>query len=163
MKRAFACVAFAGVLMLVPGILGAKGSPCSLEGTWYGFNTAGGDYVMTIVRTGAKSYSAWIVAGPGSPAHGEFVRQPGGGFKNTWMGYADGPVFGYPADKKVMYYMHGEASMEGCDLWTATLDWDIYLFNPGIREDPFVDGEYQTLIPGIELTYKRMPMEYPAP
>jgi hypothetical protein len=162
MKRVFVCVAFAGVLMLVPGIVGANGSPCSLEGTWYGYNTAGGDYIITIARTGAKSYSAWLVSGSG-PAHGELVRQPTGGFQTTWMGYADGPAFGYPPGTKVMYYMYGEASMDGCDLWTAMTDWDIYLFNEGVQEDPFVDGVYQFSLPGIELTYKRMPMEFPAP
>jgi len=53
--------------------------------------------------------------------------------------------------------------MDGCDRWTATTDWDIYLFNEGLQEDPFVDGVYQFSLPGIELTYKRMPMEFPAP
>ena len=162
MKRVFACVAFAGFLMLVPGFLGANGSPCSLEGTWYGFNSVGGDYVMTIARTGAKSYSAWLVSGSG-PAHGEFVRQPGGGYNTTWMGYADGPVFGYPEGTIVMYYMYGAGDMEGCDLWQATTDWDIYVFDAGEQEDPFIDGEYEFSFPGVELTYKRMPMEFPSP
>ena len=162
MRRLVSCVTFAAVLILVASTVGAKSSPCSLEGTWYGFNTAGGDYVMTIARTGAKSYSAWLVSGSG-PAHGEFVRLPGGTFETTWMGYADGPLFGFPPGTKVMYYMYGDAAMDGCDLWTATTDWDIYLFNEGVSEDPFVDGVYQFSLPGIGLTYKRMPMEFAAP
>lgn len=162
MKRVFACAAFAGALMLTPGILGANGSPCSLEGTWYGFNSAGNDVVMTIARTGAKSYSAFVVIPAGS-AHGEFVRQPGGDFETTWMGYSEGPNFGYPPGTMVMYYMYGDAAMDGCDRWTATTDWDVYLFNEGLQEDPFEDGVYQFTLPGIELIYKRMPMVFPAP
>ena len=162
MSRLFSCVKFAAVLMLIPSTLGANGSPCSLEGTWYGFNSLGGDYVMTIARTGAKSYSAWLVS-PSGPAHGEFVRQPGGEFKTTWMGYSEGPNFGYPPGTMVMYYMYGDAAMDGCDLWTATTDWDVYLFNQEVQEDPFVDALYQFSLPDVELTYKRMPMEFPTP
>jgi hypothetical protein len=162
MKKLFFALVVLGVAMTLPTALEANGSPCSLEGTWYGSNTLGGDYVMTIARTGARSYSALLVSGSG-PAHGEFVRKGHPFFKTTWMGYADGFDFGFPEGTKVMYYMHGEGHMVGCDTWTATTDWDVYLFNPGVEEDPFQDGVYQYTIPGVVLTYRQMPMTFPAP
>ncbi len=62
-----------------------------------------------------------------------------------------------------MFYMYGEASLQGCDLWSATTDWDIYSFDEGVRADPFVDGAYEFTLPGVGLTCKRMPMEFPVP
>jgi len=162
MKKLFFALVILGVAMILPTALEANGSPCSLEGTWYGTNTLGADYIMTIARTGARSYSAVLVSESG-PAHGEFVRKGHRFFKTTWMGYGNGPDFGYPEGTKVMYYMHGEGRMDGCDAWTATTDWDIYLFNAGVEEDPFNDGVYEFTIPGVVLTYKRMPMMFQAP
>jgi hypothetical protein len=165
MKRGFLVLTFVAAALLLPGALSANGDPCSLEGTWYGSNTYGGDYVMTIARTGAGSYSAVLVAG-GDGAHGEFLRQPGHGgraYDTTWLGYGDGPDYGYPEGFKLMFYMHGEASQSGCDLWRATTDWDIYLFNAGVQEDPFAEAEYLFTLPGIELTYRRLPLGFQPP
>jgi len=62
-----------------------------------------------------------------------------------------------------MIYMHGQASVDGCDMWTATTDWDVYLFNGGVQEDPFVDAEFLFTLPGIELTYRRLPQGFQPP
>jgi hypothetical protein len=155
MKRIYFGLVLVGLLLAVPGTADAKNNSCKLDGLWYGFNTAGEDFVMTITNTGGRKYTA-LVINPTANAQGEFIFKRRGKYETTWLAYADGLPYGFPG-KMLAVYMTGEMEMTGCDSWVAITDWYVYAFNPGVGEDPFVDGDLVNTWPDMELYYKRLP------
>ena len=164
MKMVCLSLAVLGVLLVVPGMLQAEDvERCKIEGTWYGFNTAGEVFVQTIHRTGAKTYTA-VAQGPMAAIpvfafttgafngfHGDLVRTGFNEYDATWLiidridatydfdadPYFGGAGCGAGWDLMALV-VFGPVTMPTCDDWTTTYDLDFIVYSFGT--DPFVAG-----------------------
>lgn len=150
MRRLCLVLMIGCLLAAVPDVAGAKRNDCKLDGVWYGFNTYGHDFVMTITKSEGGHYTA-VVINPETDGQGEFVFKRRGEYETSWMTYFDNGDGTWTA-----VYMRGDVEMTGCDSWKALMDWELYVFTPGIGQDPF-DGFQLPTLEGIELHYRRLP------
>jgi hypothetical protein len=154
--------------MLIPGTLWAKGSPCTIEGTWYGTNEAGATYVITITRTGAQIYSAVgqspadSTSTPGVLAdffgtQGDLSRTGPGVFDSTWMDIwqIDPSIYGFEIATIVTY---GQIELTSCNTWETTFTSDFLLHDFG--QDAFEEGLLFFSSDPYGASYKRLP-KYP--
>ena len=165
MKRVVVGLVILAVLCItVPATLEAKGAPtCKIEGTWYGFNTFGETYIITINRTGGRTYTA-IGQAPITPApffdfvigdfpatQGELLRSGRNNFAASWMGisWVD-PSYDFDSDPNfggagcgagwdlMALAVRGPLTMPSCDSWTGSFDLEFIVYALGT--DPFTDG-----------------------
>lgn len=172
MKRLCILVAIFAVLMTAPGVLQAKGAKsCKIQGTWYGSNELGDTFVMTITRTGPKTYSA-VGQGPALPVdpnvfpgviapffgvQGDLVRTGPATFDSTWIliWWVDPNIYGYQLMAIVPF---GKVVLSTCDSFEATFGTDLLLYDFG--QDPFEDGYLLDSLEPYGAAYKRLP-SYP--
>jgi hypothetical protein len=172
MKRLCIFVAAFAVLVTLPGALQAKGAgSCKIEGTWYGSNGLGDAFVITITRTGPKTYSA-VGQSPALPpdpdvtpgviapffgVQGDLVRTGRSTFDSTWMliWWVDPEIYGYQLMAIVPF---GEVVLSSCDSFEAVFGTDVFLYNFG--QDPFEDGVLVNSLEPYGAAYKRLP-SYP--
>ena len=147
LNRVCLILAIACVLAMAPAPAEAG---CGLDGIWYGNNSLGGDFVLTITKTGGGRHTA-AGTNPEGTGQGEFVFKRAGEYETTWLAYIDNGDGTWLA-----FYMYGNVEMTSCDTWTAQTTWDLYVFEPGEFQDPFVDG-IQLPSVEVELNYRRMP------
>jgi len=172
MKRLCIFVAVFAVLVTAPGVLQAKGTrSCKIQGTWYGTNELVETYVLTISRTGPKTYSAVgqspalppdpnVIPGVIAPffgVQGDLVRTGPGTFDSTWMliWWVDPNIYGFQLMAIVPF---GEVVLTSCDSFEATFGTDLYLYNFG--QDPFEDGVLFDSLEPYGAAYRRLP-SYP--
>ena len=153
MKRLWMIVVFVGLLAAALGTAQANADSCNLDGVWYGFNTFGEDFPMTITNTGGGHYTA-VVINPNTSAQGEFVFKRRGEYETTWLTYVDGEPFGYTG-QWLAVYMTGDVEMTSCDSWSAASVWDVHTFTPGTGQDPFANPPVDSI--PVSLFYTRIP------
>lgn len=138
--------------------------PCTIEGTWYGFNSLGEVFVITITRTGAKTYSAVGLqpeippsAFPGlissHSIQGDLTKKGARTFESSWMAIwaLDPEIWGYGLGNLTA---SGEVTLTSCDTWEATFTTDILGFDLG--DDAF-EGEELVTFPPYVAFYQRLP------
>ena len=149
-----------------------KAQGCSIKGTWYGFNALGEAFLITITKTGSKTYSG-IGQAPALPPDPTFYPGVVAGFYGTqgdltkagpnrydttwmniwrldpeqWMGFDMGAIVSY-----------GEIQMPDCDTWQASFRFEAIGYNFG--EDPFEAGVLLDSGGPFTALYKRLP-KYP--
>lgn len=145
--------------------LGGKGrGPCTIEGTWYGFNSLEEVFVITITRTGAKTYSAVglqpevpLTSFPGlissHSIQGDLTKNGPGTFDSSWMAIwaLDSEIWGYGLGNLTA---RGEVTLTSCNTWEATFTTDILGFDLG--GDAF-EGEVLATFPPYVAYYQRLP------
>ena len=164
-------IAIAGLLALLlvsaPAAAGGRGAgaePCSLRGTWYGYNNIGNVWILTISRSGPDRYSVVMDSGvnqlfPGTTAstnaRGELVKTGRRSYAWTTMFYValDETYEGIPYG---LIYAPLEAKMTSCDTFKGKGAVELYGFFHG--QDPLVEGI--PFGPGetIKAFFRRMPM-----
>ena len=149
MKRLWLALVVVGLVVSLPGVAEAK--TCKIEGLWYGHNSYGQDFTLTITKMAGGRYTA-LAMNPDTYSQGVLVSKGRGKFHATWMTY-----FIDEAGQWLALYMHGETTLTSCNTLEAVTQWDIYAFNPGAGEDPLVDGFPVGSWPGMILSYKRVP------
>lgn len=148
---------------------GERGGRCSPEGTWYGYNSEGNLWIVTISRSGPKSFTTVMDNGanllfPGAAQstdwRGEFVRSGPWQYAWTTMAYwrAEDDS-GFPPF--VLGFCPLTAEFDDCDSFQGGGICDLYgIFD--VTEDPFETGLYLgSSSEPLFATFKRMPMTYP--
>jgi hypothetical protein len=156
-------------MLCAPSADAKKASNCSPEGTWYGYNDEGLVWIVTISKSGPKSYTTVMdnSINPIDPAltastdwRGEFVKSGPRTYKWTTMAFwsvktaPDQPIpFGlglWPLT----------ARFTSCNSWEGTGECSFYgFFNHDA--DPFKDGFLLFSNPPLQALFKRMPMTFP--
>ena len=163
---------FALVLMLSIGIAQAgQGGNCSPEGTWYGNNDHGNEWIVTIDRSGPTRFTCVMDYGVNllgqdvlqqTDYRGDFIKTGPNQFNWTTMAYGrtvEGGVWDpFPF---LLALCPLTAEFTGCDSFEGEGSCDIYGYFAG--QDPFEEGVF--LLNGGELkaSFKRMPMTFPVP
>ena len=174
-------VALSILLLATPDLAHAKRGACKIEGTWVGFNTFVETFVMTINRTGAKSYTA-VGQAPIAPApffefvigefpgvQGDLYRTGLNRFDSSWIvvNWID-PTYDFDADALfgeaecgagwdlMAIAVSGSMTMPTCDTWAATFDAEFIVYSFGT--DPFQDGcNMGNPFGTAEALYQRLP------
>ena len=170
MKRA--CVLAIMVVLAVGAatVQAGQSGNCSPEGTWYGYNTFGDLWIITISRSGPNSYTTVMDDGanllfPGvaqsTDWRGEFVKTGPGAYDWTTMAYWRADDSGaFPPF--VLGLCPLTAQFDGCNSWQGQGVCDLYGFFD-VSEDPFETGSYLGSSDSLVANLKRMPMNYPTP
>jgi hypothetical protein len=163
LKRA--AVSLAMILIVIPAMAGAPGNGggnrCSPDGTWYGTNALGQNYLITVNRIGGGRYTA-VAEGLNDPNfcdengafRGDLVRTGPNTYvlRQLLLCKLDGVLY--------LWASEGELVFTGCDHFDAVFDnIGVYLWAPGIT--PFVTPyDIPFIPPGDPLTaaYDRMPL-----
>ena len=172
MKSKRLCTVLLAVLAVAfaAGIPGAASAneimqPCSIAGTWYGYNELGEVFVITITRTAARTYSA-VGQGPADPAafpgvyesfstQGDLTRTRAGEYDSSWMALwtLDPDIWGDFELGNVT--AAGPITMTSCDSWEATFTTQALGFHFG--EDAFADGVVLDELGPYAASYRRIP------
>jgi len=169
MKRLILVAVVVGLMFGGTSVFAGQSGKCSPEGTWYGYNTIGGLWIVTISRSGPQSYTTVMDWGPNLPMsesygaiaaadwRGEMVKTGPKEYAWTTMSYW---VYG-PEGPYSLGYCPLRAEFTSCDSWQGSGDCHWYDFG-NFWDDPFVGGDP---IPGgsLEAFFQRMPMTYPVP
>lgn len=165
MMRVTVCLILFGLLLTAAPAVSDETTrrSCNIQGTWYGFNTIGDVFVMTINRTGAKSYTA-VGQAPLFPApffeflvgefpgiQGNLTRTARNEFDASWLwisridpthDFDTDPFFGDAECGTgwdlMALRVDGTVEMPTCDSWSSEFDFEFIAYAYGT--DPFVDG-----------------------
>ena len=150
------------------GVANEKGENCSLKGTWYGYNTQGAVWIVTITRSGPGTYSIDMDAGanPTIPAttgntnwRGELVKT--GAKKYDFTTMAIFPVEEGLAVPYALSYCPLTAKKTGCHTWEGKgTCLPVRGFFHG--QDPYEDGFEVAESEGrLKVYFRRMPVSFP--
>ena len=174
MKKVILAAVLAALAFGAVGAHAGQGGNCSPEGTWYGYNTLGNLWIVTISRSGPQSFTTVMDNGvnllfPGTTQstdwRGEFVKTGPRQFDWTTMAYwraeeGDGAPFSPFAF--VLGLCPLTAEFTGCDSFQGEGVCDVYGFFT-IEQDPFEEGIPLGEGTPLQGSFKRMPMTYPIP
>jgi hypothetical protein len=147
-KNLLTVVAVAAIMLVVPPCLAQRteggGAPaCSPEGTWYGSNSLGENYLFSVTPTGGGRFTA-VAEGlldrtyclEATGWRGELVRT---GPRSYWLRQillCDSAIPNLPG--LLLWAAEGEVVMTSCDHFDATLD-NVGAYFWGFGAVPFVD------------------------
>jgi hypothetical protein len=170
MKKALVLSMLAALAVGVAAAQAGQGGNCSPEGTWYGYNTSGLLWIITITRSGPNSYTTVMDNGANLLLPGiaqdtdwrcEFVKTGSGQYDWTTMAYWRADDSGaFPPF--VLGLSPLTAEFDGCDSWQGEGICDLYGFFD-VSEDPFETGLYLGSSSPLVAFLKRMPMTFPTP
>jgi hypothetical protein len=170
-KRVFVLSMLVALTAGAAAVQAGQGGNCSPEGTWYGYNTGGDVWIVTITRSGPKSYTTVMDYGPNnvfvppevigySDWRGELVKTGPKQYDWTTMALWRGDETAMPPF--AMGYCPWTAEFTGCDSWQGEGFCDFYGFLTP-EADPFEDGFPIFQGEPAQAFFKRMPMTYPTP
>lgn len=161
MGTALAAAVLAALPCLAQGTENAGPQACSPEGTWFGSNSLGQDYLITLTPAGGGSFLAVAESLPdpnfcyqSTGFRGELVRT---GARSYWLRQillCDSAVPGLPG--LLLWAVEGEVVMTSCDHFDATLD-SVGAYFWGSGAVPFVDPFDVPFPDVVTLAYDRMP------
>ena len=168
MKRVLITMIVAALAFGAAVAQAGQGGNCSPEGTWYGDNNWGYIWIVTISRSGPKSFTTVMDNGANPLSEdleqstdwrGELVKTGPHEYDWTTMAYWRVVAGAYGPFPLVLGLCPASAEFTSCDSWQAAGYCEIYGYFPG--DDPFADGIYLGTEDGLLAQFKRMPMSFP--
>ena len=169
MKKVILAAVLAALAFGAVGAHAGQGGNCSPEGTWYGTNSDGALWIVTITRSGPNSYTTVMDDGANvfdpvvthaTDWRGEFVKTGPGAYDWTTMQLlrtVEGFTFPFGLGLCPL-----TAEFTGCDSWEGEGVCSFYGFFSQ-EQDPFEEGFLFLEAPPLHASFKRMPMVYPTP
>ena len=167
MRKLSCAVILAGLILVPAAAYPGQGGNCSPEGTWYGNNTEGSLWIVTISRSGPNSYTTVMDTGANPPLEGvslstdwrgEMVKTGAGTYDWTTMAQLR-TVEGFPFPLG-LGFCPLTAEITGCDSWQGEGICSFYGFFSH-DQDPFEEGFLFLESEPFEAFARRMPMTYP--
>ena len=168
MRRMLFSTLLVVLALTAASVQAGQGGQCSPEGTWYGYNSEDALWIVTITRSGPKSFTTVMDVGTYPPIptiaastdwRGEFVKTGPGEYDWTTMAYYRGDE-----TSSIPYYLGFcplSAQLIDCDSWWGSGACQIYgFFTPD--QDPFEEGFLLQTNDPLEAFFQRMPMTYPS-
>lgn len=171
MKRLLSMIFVLGLMLCIGSAQAGMGGNCSPEGTWYGNNDAGNEWIVTIDRSGPTSFTCVMDYGVNLPFEGvmqqtdyrgEFVKTGPHQFDWTTMAYGlpePGGIWD-PFDY-LLALCPLTAEFTDCDSFEGGGVCEVYGFFAG--QDPFEEGVFLLAVDELQASFKRMPMTFPVP
>jgi len=170
MRRLLATIFVLGLVLCIGTAQAGQGGNCSPEGTWYGDNTFGAQWIVTITRSGPNTYTT-VMDEPGPPWEGathdtdwrgELVKTGPHQYAWTTMAYALAEVGGpWSPFEFLLGHCPLTAEFTSCDSWEGSGICDFYGYFLG--QDSFEEAIYVLSLEELQASFKRMPMTFPVP
>jgi hypothetical protein len=140
---------------------------CDPEGTWFGHNSEGLEFIFTITEVSFGRYMA-VADGVNvnpyceseSAWRGELKRTGRNTYEYRQIQYCEPkPGSPFPPDVPIVWALKGTLEMTSCDSFYALVEaWDGGIYSWLSQKTPFIDPPDIPIDHDIELWYERMPM-----